>query len=170
MHIDKVTFIVNINQIHNFQVISIYRPTDGIYFQEVAVQTVYLDELQFHDYSISCHPRHPDVDLIKSLQDQIDSFHKDIVQLKKEKAILEKHIKECEERLFDIHKFKDDASAVKVYTGFRNYDTLMSFYHYLEPKVNHLQPWKSSNTKDNMEYQAPDKSKPGPKSKLDNFK
>ena len=55
-----------------------------------------------------------------------------ISRLEKEDAVLL-------ERQFSLDKINDDNAAILFYTGFRNYETLMTFYHYVEPKLQKMQ-------------------------------
>ena len=68
---------------------------------------------------------------IALLEQQVSSCEEKISQLEKENAVL----LECQ---FSLDKIKDDNAAILFYTGFPNYETLMSFYHYVEPKLQTL--------------------------------
>lgn len=97
-------------------------------------------------------------------------------------ALLEKHVSFYEERLaqverekeallerqFSLDKIKDDNAAILFYTGFPNYEALMSFFHYIEPKLNKMQYWKGEKLlKESQPYQIDkDKNKPGPSRRL----
>ena len=49
------------------------------------------------------------------------------------------------------------------YTGFPNYEALMSFYNYIEPKVSKMQYWKGEKLlKESQPYQMNKTIKPGP--------
>ena len=50
------------------------------------------------------------------------------------------------------------------YTGFPNYEALMSFYNYIEPKVSKMQYWEGEKLlKESQPYQMDkNKIKPGP--------
>ena len=50
------------------------------------------------------------------------------------------------------------------YTGFPNYEALMSFYNYIEPKVSKMQYWRGEKLlKESQPYQMDkNKIKPGP--------
>ena len=83
-------------------------------------------------------PVDPEVNLVQSLleriallEQQVSSCEEKISRLEKENAVL----LECQ---FSLDKIKDDNAAILFYTGFPNYETLMSFYHYVEPKLQTL--------------------------------
>ena len=74
------------------------------------------------------------------------------MQLEKEKEALLA-------RQFSLDKIKDDNAAMLFYTGFPNYEALMSFYNYIEPKVSKMQYWKGEKLlKESQPYQM-DKNK-----------
>ena len=84
-------------------------------------------------------PVDPEVDMVQSLleriallEQQVSSYEEKSAQLEKENALLL-------ERQFSLNMIKDDNAAIMFYTGFKNYETLMSFYHYVEPKLQKLQ-------------------------------
>ena len=54
------------------------------------------------------------------------------------------------------------------HTGFRNYEALLSFYHYIEPKLENMQYWMGEKaTKEDQLYQTdPLRKKPGQQRKL----
>ena len=112
-------------------------------------------------------PVDPEVDMVQSLleriamlEQQVSSYEEKIAQLEKENAL-------PLERQFSLNKIKDDNAAIMFYTGFPNYETLMSFYHYVEQKLQKLQYWKGEkHLKANQHYQEKDKNKPGPSRKL----
>ena len=45
-------------------------------------------------------------------------------------------------RQFSLDKIKDDSATMLFYTGFPNYEALMSFHNYIELKVRKIQYWK----------------------------
>ena len=112
-------------------------------------------------------PVDPEVNLVQSLleriaflEQQVSSCEEKISRLEKENAVL----LQCQ---FSLDKIKDDNAAILFYTGFPNYETLMSFYHYVEPKLQKMQYWKGEkHLKANQPYQEKDKNKPGPSRKL----
>ena len=79
------------------------------------------------------------------------------MQLEKEKEALLA-------RQFSLDKIKDDNAAMLFYTGFPNYEALMSFYNYIEPEVSKMQYWKGEKLlKESQPYQMDkNKIKPGP--------
>jgi len=112
-------------------------------------------------------PVDPEVDMVQSLleriamlEQQVSSYEEKIAQLEKENALLL-------ERQLSLNRTKDDNAAITFYTDFPNYETLMSFYHYVEPKLQKLQYWKGEkHLKANQQYQEKDKNKPCPSRKL----
>ena len=58
---------------------------------------------------------------------QVSSDEEEIAQLEKENTVLF----ECQ---FSLGKIKDDNAAILFYTAFSTHESLMSFYHYVEPK------------------------------------
>ena len=48
---------------------------------------------------------------------------------------------------FYIERFSNSDEDIAYYTGFPGYDTLMTFWHYLGDKVNHLTLWRGRETK-----------------------
>ena len=84
---------------------------------------------------------------------------------------MDKIKKECnkyKQHQFTLDSIKDDSAAILFYTGFQNYETLVSFYHYFEPKLENLQYWRGGKaTKGTQAYQTdPLRKKPGPQRKL----
>ncbi|KAK2570183.1 hypothetical protein P5673_004951 [Acropora cervicornis] len=112
-------------------------------------------------------PVDPEVNLVQSLleriaflEQQVSSCEEKISRLEKENAVL----LQCQ---FSLDKIKDDNAAILFYTGFPNYETLMSFYRYVEPKLQKMQYWKGEkHLKANQPYQEKDKNKPGPSRKV----
>ena len=88
------------------------------------------------------------------LKKQVSTLEEKVLQLEKEKEALLA-------RQFSLDKIKDENSAMLFYTGFPNYEALMSFYNYIEPKV---QYWKGEKLmKESQPYQMDkNKIKPGP--------
>ena len=90
-------------------------------------------------------PVDPEVDMVQSLlerigllEEQVSSYEEKITQLEKENAVLL-------DRQFSLDKIKDDNAAIIFYTGFPNYETSVSFYHYVEPKLQKMQYWKAKS-------------------------
>lgn len=71
-------------------------------------------------------------------------------------------------RQFSLDKIKDDNSAILFYTGFPSYKALVSFYNYIEPKLEKMQYWKGERLiKGSQPYQEDEnRKKPGPSRKL----
>ena len=91
------------------------------------------------------------------LEKQVFTLEEKVLQLEKEKEALLA-------RQFSLDKIKDENSAMLFYTGFPNYEALMSFYNYIEPKVSKMQYWKGEKLmKESQPYQMDkNKIKPGP--------
>ena len=72
---------------------------------------------------------------------------------------------------FSLDKIKDDNSAILFYTGFPSYKALMSFYKYIEPKLEKMQYWKGERfIKGSQPYEEDEnRKKPGPSRKLSFF-
>lgn len=116
-------------------------------------------------------------------QDQTDVSDVDNITLLQQKiTLLELKLADCEEKLlevkneneillsrqFSLDKIKDDNSAILFYTGFPSYKALMSFYKYIEPKLEKMQYWKGERLiKDSQPYEEDEnRKKPGPSRKL----
>lgn len=116
-------------------------------------------------------------------QDQTDVSDVDNITLLQQKiTLLELKLADCEEQLlevkneneillsrqFSLDKIKDDNSAILFYAGFPSYKALMSFYKYIEPKLEKMQYWKGERLiKDSQPYQEDEnRKKPGPSRKL----
>ena len=116
-------------------------------------------------------------------QDQTDVSDVDnITQLLQKITLLELKLADCEEKLvevkneneillsrqFSLDKIKDDDSAILFYTGFPSYKALMSFFKYIEPKLEKMQYWKGERLiKGSQPYQEDEnRKKPGPSRKL----
>ena len=91
---------------------------------------------------------------VEMLEKQVFTLEEKVLQLEKEKEALLA-------RQFSLNKIKGDSAAMLFYTGFPNYEALMSFYNYIEPKV---QYWKGEKLmKESQPYQMDkNKIKPGP--------
>ena len=116
-------------------------------------------------------------------QDQTDVSDVDnITQLLQKITLLELRLADCEEKLvevkneneillsrqFSLDKIKDDDSAILFYTGFPSYKPLMSFFKYIEPKLEKMQYWKGERLiKGSQPCQEDEnRKKPGPSRKL----
>lgn len=116
-------------------------------------------------------------------QDQTDVSDVDNITLLQQKiTLLELKLADCEEQLlevkneneillsrqFSLDKIKDDNSAILFYAGFPSYKALMSFYNYIEPKLEKMQYWKGERLiKGSQPYQEDEnRKKPGPSRKL----
>ena len=75
------------------------------------------------------------------------------------------------DRQFSIEKIKDDNAAILFYTGFLNYQALLSFYTYIEPRLHKMQYWRGDKqVKESQPYQDDKRrTKPGPSRKLSYF-
>ena len=94
---------------------------------------------------------------VEMLEKQVFTLEEKVLQLEKEKEALLA-------RQFSLDKIKDENSAMLFYTGFPNYEALMSFYNYIEPKVSKMQYWEGEKLlKESQPYQMDkNKIKPGP--------
>ena len=94
---------------------------------------------------------------VEMLEKQVSTLEEKVLQLEKEKEALLA-------RQFSLNKIKGDNAAMLFYTGFPNYEALMSFYNYIEPKVSKMQYWKGEKLlKESQPYQMDkNKIKPGP--------
>ena len=116
-------------------------------------------------------------------QDQADASDNGVIrQLQQKITLLELKVADCEESLrevksenelllcrqFSLEKIKDDNSAILFYTGFPSYDALISFFKYIEPKLEKMQYWKGERlVKGSQPYQEDEnRKKPGPSRKL----
>ena len=94
---------------------------------------------------------------VEMLEKQVSTLEEKVLQLEKENEALLA-------RQFSLNKIKGDSAAMLFYTGFPNYEALMSFYNYIEPKVSKMQCWKGEELlKESQHYQMDkNKIKPGP--------
>lgn len=102
---------------------------------------------------------------IKQLSNKICLLQNSVVKINNE-------LSSYKNNLFTLEKIKDDPQAIKFYTGFPNYESLLSVYKYLEPKLCRIHYWTgpSSLKKDvgNLNYQTSKNNflKPGRKRSL----
>ena len=104
-----------------------------------------------HQYSLPC-----------------SSLYQEVQDLKAQIKSLQEENKELKERLFSLEKLKSDDSAVRFYTGFPNFATLLDVFHYFQPKLEHITYWRGTATPLNpakSDKYCPS-SKPGAKRKL----
>ena len=108
-----------------------------------------------------------------------------ILEMQAKIATLESKLSICQEKLreadeemeillrrqFSIDKVKHDNSAIMFYTGFPSYEVLISFFHYIEPKICKMQYWKGEILlKESQSYQTDgNRMKPGPSRKLNSI-
>ena len=62
-------------------------------------------------------------------------------------------------RQFSLDKIKDDSATMLFYTGFPNYEALMSFHNYIELKVRKIQYWKGEKLLNESRPYQMDKNK-----------
>ena len=102
---------------------------------------------------------------IKLLSDEISALKEQINAINLE-------FEEFKSRHFSLDRIKNDPSAVKFYTGFPNYESLISVFKYFEPKFQRVHYWTGPKTfetiKEQLQYQSADmfRSKPGSKRSL----
>ena len=94
-----------------------------------------------HDHSYST-VQCDELSTIKNLQlklkkqsEKIKSLTDDILQLRED-------IEEYKPKIFSLDNIKDDNVAVRFYTGFENYESLIAVYNYLEPKAKNMHFWQ----------------------------
>ena len=95
-----------------------------------------------------------------SLEMKASYFEEKLAQVEREAALLD--------RQFSIEKMKVDDAAILFYTGFPNYEALVSFYTYIAPKLHKMQYWEGDkNLKESQPYQDDEhRKKPGPSRKF----
>ena len=86
---------------------------------------------------------------------EVEALRQEVDQLKQRKAELELQLEvESLETQFHLENIKEDSNKVAFYTGFSNYDNLITCYTFLGPAVHNLIYWdsgKSSNQRDETE-------------------
>ena len=102
------------------------------------------------------------------LSEKIDLQLKEINELKSQVQELKQNINELKDTKISLEKIKNDDTAIKFYTGFPNFSSLLAVFEYIEPKFKHVHYWQGSksNQKQDLSYQTSKRSKPGPKRKL----
>jgi len=112
-------------------------------------------------------PVDPEIGTVQSLLERIELLERQNLCSEEKIAQLEKEKRVLLDRQFSLDKIKGDDAAILFYTGFPNYNALMSFYDYLKPKLDKIQYWKGEKRlKESQPYQVDDKNKPGPSRKL----
>ena len=101
---------------------------------------------------------------IALLEQEVCFYEEKLAKVENENAVLL-------DRQFSIEKIKADDAAILFYTGFPNYEALVSFYTYIEPKLHKMQYWKGDKqVKESQPYQDDkNRKKPGPLRKLSYF-
>ena len=134
--------------------------------KDVGAQTSnILFELLDHDYS----RYHVDYSKnIMTLESKIQEYSTHIQELKKEIYYLNTVVQELKSKKFSLEKIKDDLHAVRFYTGFESYDTLIAIFKSLEPKASRMHFWHGTDKcKDGtLKYQNENVNKLGRKRKL----
>ena len=86
---------------------------------------------------------------------EVEALRQEVDRLKQRKAELELQLEvESRETQFRLENIKEDSNKVAFYTGFSNYDNLITCYTFLGPAVHNLIYWdsgKSSNQRDETE-------------------
>ena len=97
-----------------------------------------------------------------------------IRQLQQKITLLELKLADCEESLrevksanelllsrqFSLEKIMDDNSAIFFYTGFPSYEAPISFFKYIEPKLEKMKYWKGERlVKGSQPYQEDENRK-----------
>ena len=81
-----------------------------------------------------------------NLSDKINKQCEQITQLKLQIKKLQEDIEELQNSKFTLEKIKNDDSAIKFYTGFPNYSSLLAVLEYFEPKFQHVHYWQGSSS------------------------
>eukprot|EP00794_Sanderia_malayensis_P002548 gene2548-biopygen2091 len=82
-----------------------------------------------------------------NLQQKIDELSSQLAQLNADLSVAKK-------ALFSNGKLQNDDSAVKFYTGFPNYSSLLSVFEYLEPKFESISYWRGPKSQQASEQKA----------------
>ena len=98
--------------------------TSASSFSQVNAQASDLGTFSEHDYSLNN-----------------DSLYQDLLDLRGKVKSLEDENSQLRVQLFSVDKLKNDDSAVRFYTGFPNFDTLIDVFSYLLPKLEHITYW-----------------------------
>ena len=137
----------------------------------------------FADHSVEASPSSPTTTCDDSTQQSEES--QTTQALRERMVLLEMKVNDLEEKLalaksenaalldrqFSIEKIKDENVAILFYMGFPNYQALVSFYTYIEPKLHKMQYWRGDKqVKESQPYQDDKhRKKPGPSRKLSYF-
>ena len=102
------------------------------------------------------------------LESKIQEYSTQIRELKKDTCYLNTIVQELKSKKVFIRKIKDDPNAVRSYTGFESYDTLIALFKCLEPKAGSMHFWQDTDKcKDGtLKYQNENANKPRLKTKL----
>ena len=110
--------------------------------------------------------------LQEEMSKKIKLLSDEIFALKEQINAINLEFEEFKSRHFSLDSIKNDPSAVKFYTGFPNYESLISVFKYFEPKFQRVHYWTGPKTfetiKEQLQYQSADmfRSKPGRKRTL----
>ena len=101
----------------------------------------------------------------KNLKSRADNLMAEIQSLNNKVIKLESRLADMKKSLFSIEKLKEDNSAVKFYTGYPNFSSLLACFEYFEPKLNQMHYWHG-NSSGNSQKSDRGKSKRGRKRSL----
>ena len=101
-----------------------------------------LFELLGHDFSLYHTDYSKNVIILES---KIQEYLKQIQELKTEICSLNTIAQELKSKKFSLEKIKDDPSAVRFYTGFENYDVMITVFKCLEPKASRMHFWQGTD-------------------------
>ena len=116
-----------------------------------------------HEYSQANQDDAGVIDLI-NLTKKVEELSFKVAELDNELGIAKK-------ALFSVEKLQEDNSAVKFYTGFSSYSSLVAASEYFEPKVKHMTYWRGTKSHCMSKGQKDPKQaiKSGPKRRLSHF-
>lgn len=78
---------------------------------------------------------------------EVEALRQEVDRLKQRKAELELQLEvESHEAQFRLENIKEDSNKVAFYTGFSNYDNLITCYTFLGPAVHNLIYWDSGKS------------------------
>ena len=95
-----------------------------------------------------------ETDTIVALLERIALLEQKVCYYEEKLAKVENENAGWLDRQFSIETIKADDAAILFYTGFPNYEALVSFYTYIEPNLHKMQYWKGDKqVKESQPYQ-----------------
>lgn len=119
-----------------------------------------------HSYSFSFRDIGDLDELMQAMQERLKVKEEMLTNLKAQVGKMQKELDQYKQQEFRLENFKDDNSAIQFYTGFPNYESLLAFHDYIQPKVAKLQYWGAKHVPESRPYQVEGKTKPGRKRQL----